>query len=104
MTNKIDTGIAKGLREGVFRDLHPDHRRHLLTLMARIGEASYRRGFQQADEANHAGRELHSWRFSTSLDRAPSPQQRWETTSLQRLKMEHGGPLFDVGFVEAFDE
>ena len=43
----IDSSVAYGLHHGEFDNLNDDTKRKLIRLMARISEASYRRGFQQ---------------------------------------------------------
>ena len=46
---KIDSGIARGLRENEFADLDPAVRHKLMRFIARIAEASFRRGLQHGD-------------------------------------------------------
>lgn len=68
-------------------------RQQLLREIARVAEAAYRRGFQQGHDTATRGEplevDLHAWRFSVPLHRAPSPHGRIATTSEERLRIEY---------------
>jgi hypothetical protein len=110
MTNKIDTGIAKGLHENQFADLTPACRERLLTIMARISESSFRRGLQHGIYFTEKGVRLRTdpwtFRYKATLDKSPPIDGKkggWLPTALQRLNIEHGMTLLELGFTEVLD-
>lgn len=95
--------ITRGIRLSLAA-LSPKERRALAKLMARISEASYRRGFQQGAHLALTGRaneesanELRLW---TSLDRSPrgeAPVVDVGRSALWRLDEEFGRALSEIG-------
>lgn len=89
------SGVAKGMREGALDCLPLKQKKLLIKLIARISEASFRRGFQHGAELPRRGHEIVDpveLRFFTpSLDISPSTRHgdRWCSTSIARLFMEH---------------
>jgi hypothetical protein len=107
---KAFSGIAEGLHRWMF-DILPDRlRKAILTLLARVSEASFRRGFQQGYLAGSENKKLaiapYKLRFGGfSLDRSPWPHNgRRLETSLERLECEHWGALAHVGLILKEDE
>ena len=112
---KIDSGIARGLRENEFANLDPAVRHKLMRFIARIAEASFRRGLQHGDYFARQGRALlispamlrrddrYPYDQAPWIDSKPIGRQVMGTSSLARLGMEHGGALFSLGFWEAYD-
>ena len=86
--------VASGLVRGQFAHLSLEDKMSLLRLMARVSEASYRRGFQQGFVLRDNFPErivgnLAAWRYDESLDDAISPDGFPSSgTSLDRLDME----------------
>ncbi len=82
-------------------NLDDRQKRTLLKLIARISEASYRRGLQQGRVFEDAGAfraDPGDWRYSKSLD--DSPYGEWNKpfmTAVERLDCEYGTSLRDVG-------
>lgn len=95
--------VARGIRLNL-SPLSAKDRRALVKLMARISEASYRRGFQQGAHFALTGRaneesanELRRWR---SLDRSPrgeAPVVDVGRSALWRLDVEFGRALSEIG-------
>lgn len=95
--------VAAGLRLDL-SSLPSRDRRALVKLIARISEASYRRGFQQGVHVARAGEadeesalRLRSW---TSLDRSPRGEKPVRDVGIsagRRLNIEFGISLQDVG-------
>jgi hypothetical protein len=105
---KFTTGVARGLREWDFADLPPIRRKKLLNLMARISEASFRRGLQHGEYFTLKGRKLwvstSKLRFDLSLDNSPCADDKgFKPTSLERLNFEYGSTLSALGFREVHD-
>jgi hypothetical protein len=73
--------------------IKPKQWRQLLAAIARVSEASYRRGFQQGHDTAMRREELavqlEQWRFGVSLDWSPSPHDICKSTAVDRLLMEH---------------
>lgn len=66
--------VAHGLAPDIFAALPLPQRRRLVRLLARVSEASFRRGYQHGVECGPQRRiEPHTLRFERSLDRAPWP-------------------------------
>jgi hypothetical protein len=93
--------VAYGLKEGEFEDLSPSAKRKLVRLMARIGEQSYRRGFQHgATFSDKACIDPADLRFRRSLDKSLyTDSPNGGGTSIERLFMECG-VLSMLGFDE----
>jgi hypothetical protein len=72
----------------------------MLKLMARVAEQAYRRGVQQgaglAGKSSFRG-DLWEWRYRPSLDLAPWIDSPTTTTSLDRLDVECGEQLRELG-------
>jgi hypothetical protein len=107
---KAFSGIAEGLHQWMF-DILPDRlRKVILTLLARVSEASYRRGFFQGHQFCSKGMRLainpDKLRYGGfSLDRSPMPHSgQRRMTSLERLECEHWGALAHVGLILKEDE
>jgi hypothetical protein len=89
--------LLYGLKPEAFEVLHPKTKKNLLTLMARISEASYRRGCQQAQVMEFAHDRVSDWRYG-DLDKSPGFDARLvEFTALERLDIEYGGYLDQIG-------
>ncbi len=78
-------------------DIKSDDQKKLVKIIARISEASYRRGIQQGHdtiEAVHciAGKDLHKFRYGVSLDKI-----FFGMTPVDRLYVEYGNSLVDIG-------
>lgn len=93
--------VAKGFRQRRFFDLSDRDKRDMLKLMARVAEQAYRRGVQQgaglAGKSSFRG-DLWEWRYRPSLDLAPWIDSPTTTTSLDRLDVECGEQLGELGF------
>jgi hypothetical protein len=95
--------LSSGFVYGEFANLDDKVKRKLITLMARISEKSYRRGFQQGFEQNHPVTvNVMKWRFDRSLDSSPSPFGYSTDKAINRLKYEVG--LYDLGFYDLGSE
>ena len=87
-------GVCDGFVHREFDGLDAGLKRKMLTLMARISEKSYRRGFQQGHECERTVIvDLLDWRFPESqedcrYDVCPSPFGDCSTTAIDRLFME----------------
>lgn len=87
--------ITDGIEDGALAGLTDDQAQTLLTLMSRLAERSYRRGFQQGVGLGptlpaelEAG--LHDWRYGISTDTSPGGDQpAWRSTSIERLHLEN---------------
>ena len=98
--------VAKGFRQRRFFDLSDRDKRDMLRLMARVAEQAYRRGVQQG--AGLAGkssfrRDLWEWRYRPSLDLSPWVDHPTTTTSLDRLDVECGEQLRELGLCNHSD-
>lgn len=112
----LPNSIAEGFCFSEFADdwekIQPRFRKDLIKLIARISEASYRRGFQHGATMTHDGRFtfderwLHRFRFETSLNKAPDPQAAPKIlcgvcgtpkTSIGRLAIEYERSLSNLG-------
>lgn len=96
------TGIAKGFNEWELFHLQEDDKRKLLIVMARIAEASYRRGAQQGWWMRDSGQKLKipldKLRFGTEpLDSARMPLCGTRMASIERLQIQHGFTLMMLG-------
>ena len=89
------SGVAKGMREAALACLPITDKKLLITLISRIAEASFRRGFQHGVELPSRGQEIvdpvQLRFFTSSLDISPSTLRGhyWCSTSIARLYMEH---------------
>ncbi len=109
MTFYFKEGIAKGLHEGEFAALTPPCRKKLLTLMARISESSFRRGLQHGIYFTEKKKPLRTdpwtFRYKATLDKSPCIDAKgWTPSALERLYIEHSGPLLNLGFREVLDD
>ncbi len=73
--------------------MKPSAREQLTREIARVAEASFRRGFQQGHDTATRGDEvvfeLWRWRFKVPLHRSPSPHGYRSFTAEERLRIEH---------------
>ena len=95
--------VTKGFRDQRFLSLSERDKRDILKLMARVAEQAYRRGAQQG--AGLAGKpsfrgDLWEWRYRPSLDLSPWVDHPTTTTSLDRLDVECGEQLRELGLVK----
>lgn len=92
------TSIAYGMKASDLQHIDKQTKKKLVRLMARLAERSYRRGFQQGYECDRPVADLVKFRFFTSLDRSPWPDNvdekgKWHKTpdtAIERLLMENG--------------
>ncbi len=101
---RLGWGIGKGFREGELSHLDEFTVRKLITLMSRISESSFRRGFQHGQYFERKGIRLwiapEKLRFNVSLDKSPMACSRFPKFSAKdRLRFEYGGTLQALGFV-----
>ena len=89
--------VAHGLLPGEFHNIDSDTTAKLMRLMARISEASYRRGFQHGKVLQETVRPEHL-RFNVNLDHSPFTDAfyadgSWAAASgveaIERLLMEY---------------
>lgn len=98
MNTEPVTSVTHGIEDDFFAHLDDITKHHLLVIMARISEKSFRRGFHQAIESDHPVIvEPLDWRHLSSLDEATSPHGRCSMPSIDRLGTEHGCELSAVG-------
>ena len=82
-------GVCSGFAYNELADLDGKLKQKLLTLMARIMEQCYRRGFQHGEGNLHPVTvDIDDWRFLKPLDTAISPFGHSSTTAIERLLME----------------
>jgi hypothetical protein len=70
--------ICDGLKGGWTEKLTKPEMKEIITLLARIGESSYRRGVQQGSVFHERGvlpKDLHDWRYGNCIDFAPPADQ-----------------------------
>lgn len=101
-------GIGEGFREWELSHLQEDDKRKLLILMARIEESTYRRGLQQGWWARDTNQKfkIHPNKLRSgreSLDSARMPLCGTKMTSLERLRIQHGGILMALGLDQIDD-
>lgn len=104
------TDVTHSIPDGALSGLPPKLAATVLKVMARISEASYRRGYQQRETFDRLG--IHcvdpvTFRFRTSLDLAPFADSfatgpTWvatqgRRTALWRLDVEYGSSLERIG-------
>lgn len=101
---RLGFGVGRNFYEGEFAHLDERTKRHLVTLMARISESSFRRGLQHGEYFTRKNVKL--WidptrlRFDRSLDLSPMPCTKGpKMTAIDRLQCEHGSTLLALGFV-----
>lgn len=97
----MDRLMTAGLAYREFASLPHRTRQKLVRVMARISEASYRRGFQHGVViGDRRCVDPADLRFNRSLDRSPyTDSPRGGHTAIERLFMEHP-ELWEVGFDE----
>jgi hypothetical protein len=91
--------VAEGLQIGEFRDLPENVRSKLVRLMARISEASYRRGLQQGGVIKEPITPPNELRHEHSLDLSPYTNSLGGSDAITRLFAEYG-ELHAIGFDE----
>ncbi len=97
----IASSVAHGLTFGAFEHLSQKDKKRLIRLIARISEASYRRGLQHGGIFGHRV-DVYAFRYKHSLDKSPftdvegAPKNKG-TSSTWRLFCENG-VLRDLGF------
>jgi hypothetical protein len=95
-----------GIKENALADLTPAQADIVMRLLARVSEASYRRGAQQGATLlqNYPERLptcLAQWRFDSNEDQSPWLGDRHRTEpARQRLDCEYGGLLWHVGLAK----
>lgn len=99
---QINNGIGEGFRECELFHLPENDKRRLLIVIARVAEASYRRGLQQGCWAASTGQKFavhpDKLRFgSHPLDSARMSLCGTKMTSLERLSIQHGFALTALG-------
>lgn len=105
----VRKSINHGIQDGILEGLSEREKKAVLKLMARISEASYRRGFQQGakfskDDAVGEQSDIAEWRYGHQLDMAPThkeilgPKRKtpWQDAAW-RLDAEFGMNLADIG-------
>ena len=95
----VKQSAAYGLQFNEFDHLDNKNKKKLIKLIARIAEASYRRGFQHGDVIVHgmADTQMYKYRYRTSLDLSPYSNFPGSTSAIERLFMEHS-ELRNIGF------
>ena len=97
------TSVAYPLALDEFSEIDPSTKKKLLRLMARISEASFRRGFHHGKLETTIAYPFH-FRYRVSLDKSPytnviGKNGKWictDHTSLWRLNLEYA-ELNDIG-------
>ena len=107
MSTKTDftaMSVANGLRRKEFAALPAATKKKLIRLMARISEASFRRGLQHGAATGgdalpvRPGLNLAKYRFLSSLDVSRSPHGKLKHTAVERLQIEYA-VLRDIGLL-----
>lgn len=85
---------AAGIERDAFVGLLPEQLDLIVTLLARVGENAYRRGFQQGvtmaeNRPETIRANLHGWRYGYQADDAPEADCNRISTSADRLFIEH---------------
>lgn len=102
MRDFIKSSVAYGMKQNELDDLPKGVKKKLIRLMARISEASYRRGFQQGvvfkeERPKTITNDLWKWRFEQSLDKAKGGDGfNGVLKSQERLFLEYG-ELREIG-------
>ena len=104
---KSPTNVALGIPDNALAHLSDDDQRIILTLLARVSEKSYRRGFQQGHEVPKRNPDrfppsLFDWRYGADLSFAPPPElpyrkDSYRQTAANRMDTEASGALQRVG-------
>lgn len=94
--------VTSGIDPELFDNLSEKQKKAICTLLARVQEATFRRGFQQGQEcgqiAKISGHDLRYGRKVRKLDISPEPVRGWPAIeSMQRLFIEHGVDLAEIG-------
>lgn len=100
MTTVYD--ISSGINPELLSNLSEKKKKAICTLLARVQEAAFRRGFQQGQEcgsiAKISGHDLRYGRKARKLDTALEPVQGFRTIeSMERLYIQHGLELEEIG-------
>jgi hypothetical protein len=95
-------GRLAGIKEDALAGLTPAQKRIVLLLLARVSEASYRRGAQQGAHIQaHRPKLLPdclaTWRYSIHADQSPWLDARRTEPAMQRLECEYRALLRHVG-------
>ena len=85
----VSHSVVCRLKLGEFRELPTPVKKKLVQLMARISEASYRRGFQHGTLGRH-NIDPQKFRRSQSLDSSPFTDRPGGLTAIERLNVEYG--------------
>lgn len=94
--------ITSGIDPELFLGLTNKQEKAICTLLARVQEATFRRGYQQGQEcgsiAKVSGHDLRYGRKVRKLDTALEPVQGFRAIeSMERLYIEHGIELSEIG-------
>ena len=94
----VTTSVAFGMRHNDLKFLDPKVKKKLIRLIARISEASYRRGVQQAIAMNVTAEIAQILRFDRSLDDSPRGEDAKpsEFSARERLFVEYQ-VLYEIG-------
>jgi hypothetical protein len=93
---KTDDAITKGCAVGEFT-LPPDKVERLLDIIARVSEASYRRGWQQGRFSKAPTEGDYDFRYRRPLSRSDAPDIPFRMTARDRLAVEYGSELALAG-------
>ena len=81
--------ITRGMKEWEFSDIPKSKRKKLITLMARISERSYRRGFQHGKVIEDHIISPEQLRWEISDDKSPYTDSKGGHSAIDRLFMEY---------------
>lgn len=87
--------VTDGIEDQILADLEDDEKSVVMTLLARVSERAYRRGFQQGVVIGPSlPREwkdgLHNWRYAMSTDVSPAGDHpHLRTSAIERLHVEN---------------
>lgn len=95
----IKQGYQSDSFKKIWEKLTPNEQAKMTKLIARISEASYRRGAQHANvtlDHKNFPKDLADWRFFSTLDKCVG-LTGFQTTAMQRLEIQHSGDLETLG-------
>ena len=99
--------IHRGFKDGEFATLPAEVRTRLIRLMARVSEASYRRGFQQGSHLQETGvlkHNVYDFRYKNPLSNSPEGTNGktagYCKSSVDRLLLEYRSQLSRVGLLD----
>jgi len=102
--SEINRGLMAHLPDGVLAGLTREQKQAVVKLMARISEASYRRGAQQGvtfqrDRAADLPISMASWRYDTRQDISPWLDSNMVENAEDRLMREYRPALREAGLL-----